>query len=810
MRKIRKKIKSRLRRSAKNFKAWIKIETLPDNIYFRLGTRVFLVVLLTWLSLVLTPGRRTYDPFFDIQVGSVADRDVIAPFDFPVYKNEAQLERERLEAAAAVMPVLEFLPDVKETVLQDVFSFFDRLSALSGDSLIAAELKGWKGYLDRKDTEPGQFTIKPVVLNSLYSIDSLLSLSDEQIVYLFDPAGSNILRNRLKDFLVSRLREGVISGEDLDRIENENVKLRREGEENVIGQNELLSVPRVLEQSRTAVVDPKYPEISKSLFIQSSSRYLRPNIIYNWSETERLRRLAAESVKITEDEPVLKGEKIVGRGDRVTREKIERLDNLRAELEKRQLLAGETNQVKRELGITMIYLVLLLLMGLYLFFHRSDLYDRFSKLLIIAISFAIVLLCSGFIIASQELPNYLLPVTIASMLIAYLIDDEVAIFGTFCLALMLGVQANFSIYVVLLALTGGIAGALSVRKISSRRAQYLPILYISGSYLLVLFAIDFAYRGEEINSVLAAAGWCGVNATLSTFITIPLLPLFEYVFKITSNFTLLELSDLNRPLLKRLAMEAPGTYHHSIIIGSLAEAAAAGIGANPIFARVGGYYHDIGKLKQPHYFIENQTGKPNPHNKLNPKMSSLIIANHVKEGLELARKAKLPECIIDIIRQHHGNQPISFFFSKEKEQNPDTTLVERDFCYPGPKPATREAAIIMLADAVESASRALAEPTVNRIKSMIRKLIEARLRDGQLERTDLTLRDLTRIGEEFLTILIGVHHHRIDYPQPAGYQQDAKQKSASPGAASGKNGQNEARGTVYTAQENDNRNTELP
>jgi len=808
MKKTRKKVSYRFKKFVRDFKTRIRIEPLSKNIYYRHGTRIFLIVLLTWLSLLLTPGRRTYDPFFDIQIGGIADRDVIAPFDFPVYKNEAELERERGEAAAAVKPVLEFLPGVKETVLQDLFSFFDRLGELREDSLIAAELKNWKGYLDKKSAVPGQFTIKPVVLNSLYSIDSLLSLSDEEIVYLFDPQRSNILRSRLKDFVVSRMREGIVSNEALARIESDSVKLRREGEEKVIGKNELSTVDQVTGQSMSLTVDPEYQEISKSLFIQTLNRFIRPNIIYNWSETERLRRLAAESVRITRDEPVLEGEKIVGRGERVTQEKIERLDNLRAELEKRQLLAGETNQVKREVGIALIYLVLLFLMGLFLFFHRNDLYGKFGKLLIIAISFAIVLLFSGFIVSAQGLPNYLLPVAIASMLIAYLIDDQVAIVGTFCLALMLGVQANFSIYVVLLALAGGIAGALSVRKISSRRAQYLPILYISASYLLVLFAIDFAYRGEEITSVLAAAGWCGVNATFSTFITIALLPLLEYVFKITSNFTLLELSDLNRPLLKRLAMEAPGTYHHSIIIGSLAEAAAAGIGANPIYARVAGYYHDIGKLKQPQYFIENQTGIPNPHNKLSPKMSSLIIANHVKEGVELARKAKLPECVIDIIRQHHGNQSISFFFSKEKKQNPDTTLVEGDFCYQGPKPATREAAIIMLADAVESASRALTDPTVSRIKNMINGLIEARLREGQLEQTDLTLRDLTRIGEEFLTILIGVHHHRIDYPQSTGNQQDAKQeKNGSAGAASGKNGQNEARRVVYTTQENRNRNT---
>ena len=266
-------------------------------------------------------------------------------------------------------------------------------------------------------------------------------------------------------------------------------------------------------------------------------------------------------------------------------------------------------------------------------------------------------------------------------------------------------------------------------------------------------------------NVVAALGWSTVNAFIATMVTIGLLPLLEIIFKITSNFTLLELSDLNRPLLKRLAIEAPGTYHHSIILGNLAEAAASGIGANPIYARVGAYYHDIGKLKKPQYFVENQSSRENPHNKLSPKMSSLIISNHVKEGVELARQARLPECVIDVIRQHHGKSHISFFFSKEKQQNPGTTLNEQDFCYPGPKPMTREAAIIMIADSVESASRTLVDPSVSRIRGLIKKIIDTKLHDGQLDNTGLTLRDLSRIGEEFVPILIGVHHQRMEYPE---------------------------------------------
>ncbi|MBW7994969.1 MAG: HDIG domain-containing protein [Candidatus Glassbacteria bacterium] len=802
--------KFRLKR--KRFVKWFRTRTMighwPANPYFKHGSRIALAMLLAWLALMLTPGRRFYDPFFDIQAGSVADQDVIAPFDFPVYKNSAELELERQLAADQVKPVLEFLPGVRETVVDELLNFFSRLENAWRDTSLAPELIRWDRFNELRTAGSSGYAIKPIVLNYLYSLDSSLSVSDEEIVYLFDPVRSNVLKTRLKDFLVGRLREGVIGDGAYDRIENKQVSLRRSGREEEISFGELTSIAQVYEQAAAVIVDPEYPELSKSLFLQILSRFLQTNVVFNLTETDRLRQVAAGTVSPTREEMVLEGERIIGQGERVDPAQIERLDNLRGELERRGLMQGDFAQRMRELGIWMIYLMLLIAAGIYLKLHCPHVYDRFSNLMLIALCFLIVLGLSWLVLVNEELPAYLLPVAIGSMLISYLIDDEVAMVGSLCLTLMLGVQSNFSISVVLLSLAAGVVASVSVRNVESRGAQYVPIIYIALAYLVVLLALDYGYRGSGFLSVMTAAGWCAVNATISTFITIALLPLFEHGFKITSNFTLLELGDLNRPLLKRLALEAPGTYHHSIIIGSLAEAAAAGIGANPVYARVASYYHDIGKVKQPNYFIENQAGRANPHNKLSPKMSSLIISNHVKEGVELARKAKLPECIIDVIRQHHGDQSISFFFYKEKEKNPDTTLVESDFRYPGPRPMSRETAIIMLADAADSASRTLSDPTVSRIRSLIKGLIEAKLRDGQLDNTELTLRDLTRIGEEFLTILIGVHHSRIDYPPKPDKEKNDQQRRQPDKGEVDKDLAQEDRGVVYSSETDDERDSD--
>jgi putative nucleotidyltransferase with HDIG domain len=247
------------------------------------------------------------------------------------------------------------------------------------------------------------------------------------------------------------------------------------------------------------------------------------------------------------------------------------------------------------------------------------------------------------------------------------------------------------------------------------------------------------------------------------------IPLIETLFQYTTDIKLLELANLNSPVLRELMVKAPGTYHHSVVVGNLVEAAAESIGANPLLARVAAYYHDIGKAAKPLYFIENQAGEENRHDKLTPSMSALILISHIKEGAELARESRLGQPIIDIIRQHHGTALIKFFYERAKSQAAvnGQTVEEKDFRYPGPKPQTREAGIVMLADCVEAASRTLINPTSDRIQGLVQKLINNVFIDGQLDECELTLKNLHEIAKSFTGILNGIFHHRIDYPEPA-------------------------------------------
>ncbi|HSG99237.1 MAG TPA: HDIG domain-containing protein, partial [candidate division Zixibacteria bacterium] len=335
-------------------------------------------------------------------------------------------------------------------------------------------------------------------------------------------------------------------------------------------------------------------------------------------------------------------------------------------------------------------------------------------------------------------------------------------------------------------LAAGMVSAYSVRTVRRRYDFYRPALYGALVYVAAIALIE-ALRYSSPQAILAACGYGVVNAIAGSILAVGLLPVFESLFGFTTDLTLLELSNFNHPLLRRLSLEAPGTYHHSIVIGNLAEAAAESIGANSLLARVGSYYHDIGKMEKPEYFAENLPHFKNKHENLTPTMSALILESHVKGGKDLALEFDLPDAVIDFIEQHHGTTTMSFFYHKARMQNPDDPVTEQEFRYPGPRPQTRETAIVMLADTVEAVSRTLEDPRPGRLQAAIKKVITDKFLAGQLDECNLTLKDLNRIEESFLKILLGVFHTRVSYPggDPAGGASGEADETAS--AAEDKN-----------------------
>ncbi|MGD2080505.1 MAG: HDIG domain-containing protein [Nitrospirota bacterium] len=359
---------------------------------------------------------------------------------------------------------------------------------------------------------------------------------------------------------------------------------------------------------------------------------------------------------------------------------------------------------------------------------------------------------------------YAMPLAAGAMLVTLLFDFHTAIVFSFTISLLAGLwQAEAA--VAAYAFVGSLIGSFSVIRCKRRSALVVGGLYVLAAnvltvVVLMLFGGELLTLKTPVALIMATISAVAVVAIISLF-----LPVLETLFKITTDISLLELLDLEQPLMKNLMIAAPGTYHHSIIVGNLVEAVAESVGVNPLFARVCAYYHDIGKIKMPEYFIENQLTGASKHEKLTPHMSSMILVSHVKEGVEMARQHKLPEPVIDVLSQHHGTTLITYFYEKAKGMPEGSgELSEAEYRYPGPKPQSRVAALIMIADAVEAASRVLTEPTPSRISALVDKIINHIFLAGQLDECDLTLKDIYEIRKRFTYILTGILHRRVDYP----------------------------------------------
>ena len=356
-----------------------------------------------------------------------------------------------------------------------------------------------------------------------------------------------------------------------------------------------------------------------------------------------------------------------------------------------------------------------------------------------------------------------MPLPAGAMLITLLFDFHTAIIFSFTVSILIGLWLNDASYVVY-AFVGSLTAAFSVIRCKKRTALiwggcYVILVSVFTVIILLLFKGELFTAKTLSSMTFAVIAGISVSAIVSL-----LLPVIEYAFGVTTDISLLELLDLNQPVVRNLMISAPGTYHHSVIVGNLAESAAEAIGVNPLLARVSSYYHDIGKVKMPDYFIENQVGSDSKHDSLTPHMSSMIITNHIKEGVEIAKQNKLPQPIIDIIQQHHGTSLMTYFYQKAKEQKTDVLPSEDEYRYPGPKPQTRVAALIMMADAVEAASKVLTDPTPARIASLVDRIINHIFLDGQLDECELTLKDIQEVKRSFSYVLTGIFHKRIDYP----------------------------------------------
>jgi hypothetical protein len=505
----------------------------------------------------------------------------------------------------------------------------------------------------------------------------------------------------------------------------------------------------------------------------------QPTLRINQDATRQAREQARAAIPHVEGF-VLEGERIITENTVVTEEEYRRLLAYQAQILERGG-TRTTSDFLRNVGMILLVVSMLGILVFATFRFRRDVYEDLPSFTVLLGLVVIVMASAGAVAAAQGSPA-LVPIALAGFLAAALFDSLLGLVVVSTIAGILMGQPYFSgLAAPMVTVAGGVTAAFAVHTIRTRSQSWVLVALITAAYVGagLLLVLTGHYALGEMGTT-AALGF--LNATVCTGLGVGIgLPLLETFTGRTTEASLLELSDMNRPLLRRLAREAPGTYAHSINVANLVEAACEAIGADSLQGRVGVYYHDIGKLERPQYFIENQPRGLNPHDRLTPWQSAEILRDHVRHGLVMAEEARLPEVVKDFIREHHGTQLIRYFLEKARAREGVAEVDPSDFAYPGPKPQSRETGVAMLADAVEAASRVLSNPSPERIRALIDRLVQDRIDYGELDDCPLTYRDLRIVKREFAHVLTGLYHHRIDYPQPTA-----------PGEASGGAGETPA------------------
>ncbi|HEX8298162.1 MAG TPA: HDIG domain-containing protein [Rubricoccaceae bacterium] len=530
----------------------------------------------------------------------------------------------------------------------------------------------------------------------------------------------------------------------------------------------VIAVDEVTAAARAALEEDGLRGDTLTLAEALTARALRPSLLYDGDATTRRREATVRAVLPTAGR-VLRSTTIIRRGDVVTPEKADQLRSLDIAQRDR----SGVSWVQTVLGRALLVLAALMPFLLFLRLLRPNIYGDTRKVVLVALVIGTVIagyLAAG--IAGGE-TRFAVPVALAVVLLTISFDSRVGSFATITLALVGGLVFGFDFEFLFATLIVGVLAVFSVRDVKSRSQLLASSGLIAVAYGIVVLGYALL-RAEPFTDRFVGEALAAATSALLLLLAAPLLWGIERAFGVTTDLTLLELSDTNRPLLKELSVRAPGTFNHALQVANLAEAAADAIGANALRARVGALYHDIGKMLKPEYFVENQRPGENPHDALKPSMSALVIAAHVRDGLDLGRQNRLPTVVLDFIGTHHGTGVMEYFYRKAEEQRgpEDAPVDEADYRYPGPRPFTNEQAIVMLADSVEAASRSLDRPTPRRLESLVETIVAARIAAGQLDTCGLTFQDVARIKETFLAMLAGIYHFRVRYPGQAAEPAD--------------------------------------
>lgn len=706
----------------------------------RTSKRIKILVVLFTISLIVLMFPKGESLESEITVGSIwIHDDLIASTTFEILKDHKIYEAETNLALKKVMPIFERDISLQKQMLDSMASYNSFLVKLFNRANFTSE-------------------------NSILSKDALTKLQ-----YLKTPQinvfGKRVTLNELLRNCQSTLNEifnvGLLSTSG-NSINSDTIALRNGKYEHVypkdifVEQNKLNEYISFKAKSLVG---------SNSNLVEVIEEYIhhfaKPNIVFNQKLTEEAIKNAID--KVTRNIGIVnENERIVAKHDRISEETKLKIDSYRiAKGEERNFWSQFLQNIGKFLHIFLVMLPLMIYIHL---FRPKIFVDNLTIGLISIVALFISFLTYLVYNINVSSPiEYLILVPVASMLLTIIFDSRIGFYTTVVISLIVGaLRGNDYVFAVTNIVAGGLA-AYTVRDIKNRTQIYRSFLYILLGYFLTILAFGLE-RFDSVYEMLAGLSFSAFNALISPVLTYGLIIFVEKLFNLTTDLTFLELTDLNRPLLKDLAKNAPGTFSHSVSMGTLAETTAEAVGANAVLAKVGAYYHDIGKTFDPESFVENQIDSNNIHENLAPERSKELIREHVQKGIKLAEKNGLPKEIVDFIPMHHGTMVISYFYEKAKALYGEDNVDVEEFRYPGPKPNTKETAIVMLADACESTVRSLSGADPQIIENVINNLINSRIEDGQLDNAPLTFSDIKKIKESFLSILMGHHHRRIRYP----------------------------------------------
>ncbi len=708
--------------------------------------RQILFAVVTYLLLLVICLMAISPEQYDLSVGDVAPKTITASKDIV---DEITTERRRQNAANAVSPVYYKDDSISDTVLADMDAIFTELRAVRE---LGEQIRGtWgeDGAFTDEDYAQATGLLTTLTLNN-YQLRTLMNTDETDFESLYQS-----LLSATRTTLVSTIAEGQIN----DAINNI---------QQIVSYN-----------TRT--------DLWYNVAIPTLRACLQPNMLIDQEATEENRQKARDAVEPT---VYKQDQNIVVKGDRVTAEQIAVLESL-------GLLRGNSFDLWLYVGTAAMLALIVAALYLFVYMYVPQLFSVGASALVMLIASVLTITLS--LLVGTYVSVNAMPVVLAAMLVVNLVGTQAAFVVNLGVSLIVsfltvkgtGLMTSQVLSVLMMTVLGGVASIFLLRR-NAARVFVLVSGFIVGLLNFGVLLCVGALTSSDVSNVFYDAAQAIFGAFVSAILCVGLQPMLEAAFNLVTPAKLIELSNPNQPLLRRMMIETPGTYHHSMIVANLGEAAAEAVGANALLVRVGAYYHDIGKLVRPLYFKENQMGE-NPHDKTDPRVSAAILTEHTRDGVELAKKHHLPEPIIDMIRQHHGDTPAMYFYAKTVKLVGEENVDIRDFRYDGPKPQTSEAAILMLSDTVEAAVRSLSDPTREKISEMIRKLVRGKMEDGQLDECTLTFRDIGRICKAFETVLQGVFHERIEYPnvnlkraQRHAQQSSGTAKQAAQGTAEGK------------------------